>query len=55
MSEPRPPTMSPAHRVEQIGFEVRRILAEIDRHEKRIKALQIEVQALINQVQGYGR
>ncbi|MCP4241125.1 MAG: site-specific recombinase [bacterium] len=55
MTHPTPPTMSPAHRVEQIGFEIRRIMSDIDRYEKRIKALQLEVQALIHQVQGYGR
>ncbi|MCK5090604.1 MAG: hypothetical protein KAQ88_11560, partial [Hyphomicrobiaceae bacterium] len=52
---PKPPTMSAAHRVEQIGFEIRRILGDIDRHERRIKELQVEVQALISQVQGHAR
>ena len=52
---PRPPTSSPVHRVEQISFEVRRIMAEIDRHEKRIKELQLEVQALVHAVRGYHR
>jgi len=41
--------------VEQISFEVRRIMAEIDRHEKRIKELQVEVQALVTVVKGYMR
>ena len=52
---PVPPTSSPVHRVEQISFEVRRIMAEIDRHEKRIKELQLEVQALVAVVKGYMR
>ncbi len=52
---PVPPTSSPVHRVEQISFEVRRIMAEIDRHEKRIKELQLEVQALVTVVKGYMR
>ena len=52
---PVPPTSSPVHRVEQISFEVRRIMAEIDRHEKRIKELQVEVQALVTVVKGYMR
>ncbi len=52
---PVPPTSSPLHRVEQISFEVRRIMAEIDRHEKRIKELQVEVQALVTVVKGYMR
>jgi hypothetical protein len=52
---PVPPTSSPVHRVEQISFEVRRIMAEIDRHEKRIRELQVEVQALVTVVKGYMR
>ena len=52
---PVPPTSSPLHRVEQISFEVRRIMAEIDRHEKRIRELQVEVQALVTVVKGYMR
>ena len=52
---PQPPTSSPVHRVEQISFEVRRIMADIDRHEKRIKELQLEVQALGSAVRSYHR
>jgi len=52
---PQPPTSSPVHRVEQISFEVRRIMADIDRHEKRIKELQLEVQALVSAVRSYHR
>ena len=55
MTHPTPPSMAPAARVEQIGFELRRLTAEIDRHERKIKALQLEMQALVAQVQGYVR
>jgi hypothetical protein len=52
-SEPKPPTFSPKHRAEQISFQVRKIMADVKRHEIEIKRLQAEAQALIAQVKGW--
>jgi chaperonin cofactor prefoldin len=44
---------SPQHRAEQISFEVRSLMNEIQRHELRIKELQSEVRTLIEQVKAW--
>ena len=38
-SEPKPPAFSPKHRAQQISFEVRKIMADVKRHELEIKRL----------------
>ncbi len=50
---PKPPSYSPKHRAEQISFEVRQIMTAIQRHEREIKRLQSEAQALIAKVKGW--